>query len=52
VRRGRCILIRGRSAAELIREAGRTPYYVGTVRAYMLDSEHEADLVLPEHGSG
>lgn len=40
----RVIHVKGRGAADLIRAAGLRPYYVGTVRAYMLDADRLADF--------
>lgn len=40
----RVIHVKGRGAAALIRDAGYRPYYVGSVRAYMLDVDRLADF--------
>jgi hypothetical protein len=39
-----CLLIKGRGAAGLIRDAGMRPYFVGSVRAHMLDADRLADF--------
>lgn len=41
----RVIVVRGKDAGDALRSAGRKALWVGTVRGWMLDRRHEADVL-------
>ena len=42
--RERTIVVRGHKAGRILTEGGFTPFFVGTVRGFMLDVDRLADL--------
>jgi hypothetical protein len=44
VRQGKCIVVRG-NARQILLDGRFTPYYVGTLKGFMLDAHREGDLL-------
>lgn len=43
-KQGSCIVVKG-NARQILLDGRFTPYYVGTVRGFMIDAHREADLL-------